>query len=93
MDFYSADRHSFGRVAVCTPHTSVGDPVANAESVLRLARASHDDNAALARFPELRVPGYSIEDIVMQDALLDAVEDAVLDVVVASAELMPVSVV
>jgi NAD+ synthase (glutamine-hydrolysing) len=29
--------------------------------------------------------GYSIEDIVMHDALLDAVEDAVLDVVVAPA--------
>jgi len=37
--------------------------------------------------------GYSIEDILLQDALLDAVEDAVLDVVVAPAELMPVFVV
>jgi NAD+ synthase (glutamine-hydrolysing) len=37
--------------------------------------------------------GSSIEDIVMHDALLDAVEDAVLDVVVAPAELMPVFVV
>jgi hypothetical protein len=35
--------------------------------------------------PELRLSGYSIEDIVMHDALLDAVEDAVLDVVVAPA--------
>ena len=44
-------------------------------------------------FPELTLSGYSIEDILLQDALLDAVEDAVLDVVVASAELMPVLVV
>jgi NAD+ synthase (glutamine-hydrolysing) len=58
--------------------------------VLRVARACHDDSAALAIFPELTLSGYSIEDILLQDALLDTVEDALLDVVVASAELMPV---
>jgi len=67
--------------------------VANAESVLAVARACHDDNVARELYPELRLSGYSIEDIVMHDALLDAVEDAVLDVVVAPAELMPVFVV
>ena len=36
---------------------------------------------------------YSIEDILLQDALLDAVEDALLDIVVASADLLPVLVV
>ena len=61
--------------------------------MLRIARACHDDNVALAVFPELTLSGYSIEDILMQDALLDAVEEAVLDVVVASAELMPVLVI
>ena len=93
MDFYSAYRHGFVRVAACTQHTTIGDPAANAESVLRLARACHDDSVALAVFPELTLSGYSIEDILMQDALLDAVEDALLDVVVASAELLPVLVV
>ncbi|MFV9635822.1 NAD(+) synthase [Mycobacterium neumannii] len=93
MDFYSAYRHGFVRVAACTHHTTLADPRANAESVLRMARACHDDNVALAVFPELTLSGYSIEDIVMQDALLDAVEDAVLDIVVASADLMPVLVI
>lgn len=93
MDFYSAYRQGFVRVAACTHHTTLADPVANAESVLRMARDCHDDSVALAVFPELTLSGYSIEDILMQDALLDAVEDAVLDVVVASAELMPVLVV
>jgi NAD+ synthase (glutamine-hydrolysing) len=92
MDFYSAYRQGFVRVAACTHHTSIADPVANAESVLRVARACHDDSVALAVFPELTLSGYSIEDILLQDALLDAVEDALLDVVVASAELMPVLV-
>ncbi len=93
MDFYSAYRQGFVRVAACTHKTALADPAANAESVLRIARACHDDSVALAVFPELTLSGYSIEDILMQDALLDAVEDAVLDVVVASAELMPVLVI
>jgi NAD+ synthase (glutamine-hydrolysing) len=90
MDFYSAYRQGFVRVAACTHHTTLADPVANAESVLRSARVCHDDSVALAVFPELTLSGYSIEDILLQDALLDTVEVALLDVVVASAELMPV---
>src|SRR5690242_20223553 len=93
MDFYSAYRHGFVRVAACTHHTSIADPLANAQAVVRVAKACHDDSVALAVFPELTLSGYSIEDILLQDALLDAVEDALLDVVVASAELMPVLVI
>ena len=37
--------------------------------------------------------GYSIEDILLQDVLLDAVEDALVGVVAASADLLPVLVV
>jgi NAD+ synthase (glutamine-hydrolysing) len=93
MDFYSAYHHGFVRVAACTHHTTIADPAANAESVLRLARDCHDDSVALAVFPELTLSGYSIEDILMQDALLDAVEEAVVEVIAASAVLMPVLVV
>ncbi|WP_328358276.1 NAD(+) synthase [Mycobacterium sp. NBC_00419] len=93
MDFYSVYRHGFARVAACTHHTVLADPAANAESVVRIARACHDDGVAVAVFPELTLSGYSIEDILLQDSLLDAVEDALLDVVAASADLLPVLVV
>ena len=93
MDFYSAYHQGFVRVAACTHRTAIADPAANAESVLRVATACHDESVALAVFPELTLSGYSIEDILLQDTLLDAVEDALLDVVAASAELMPVLVV
>src|SRR3954454_5309082 len=93
MDFYSAYHQGFVRVAACTHHTAIADPAANAESVLRVARDCHDDSVALAVFPELTLSGYSIEDILLQDTLLDAVEDALLDVGVASAELMRVLVI
>jgi NAD+ synthase (glutamine-hydrolysing) len=93
MDFYSAYRQGFVRVAACTHHTTLADPSANAESVLRLARECHDDAVALAVFPELTLSGYSIEDILLQDALLDAVEEALVEVVAASSVLLPVLVV
>jgi NAD+ synthase (glutamine-hydrolysing) len=93
MDFYSAYRHGFVRVAACTHRTVLADPAANAESVLRIARTCHDDSVAVAVFPELTLSGYSIEDILLQDSLLDAVEDALMDVVAASADLFPVLVV
>ena len=93
MDFFSAYRHGFARIAACTHRTVLADPAANAESVLRIARSCHDDGVAVAVFPELTLSGYSIEDILLQDSLLDAVESALADLVVASAELLPVLVV
>jgi NAD+ synthase (glutamine-hydrolysing) len=93
MDFYNVYNQGFARVAACTHHAAIGDPAANAASVLRLARQCHDDGVALAIFPELTLSGYSIEDILLQDVLLDAVEDAVSDIVAASTELLPVLVV
>ena len=93
MDFYSAYRHGFARVAACTHRTVLADPAANAASVLRIARACHEDGVAVAVFPELTLSGYSIEDILLQDSLLDAVESALSDIVAASVDLLPVLVV
>jgi len=93
MDFYSAYRQGFVRVAACTHHTALAEPAANAESVLALARECHGDNVALAIFPELTLSGYSIEDILMQDTLLDSVQDALGEVVASSVDLLPVLVV
>ena len=93
MDFYSAYRHGFVRVAACTHRTVLAEPAANAESVLRIARDCHDEGVAVAVFPELTLSGYSLEDILMQDSLLDAVEAAVAQVVAGSVDLLPVLVV
>jgi NAD+ synthase (glutamine-hydrolysing) len=92
-DFRSAYRHGFARVAACALRTSIGDPQANAESVLRLARACDADGVAVAVFPELTLSGYSIEDLLLQAPLLDAVEGALAGLVAASADLRPMLVV
>jgi NAD+ synthase (glutamine-hydrolysing) len=73
--------------------TAVGDPPANSRAVLEIARECHEERAAVAVFPELALTGYSLDDILMQDALLDAVENELQRITQASAELMPVLVI
>ncbi len=89
MTFRSLYRHGFARVAACSTPSAIADPASNAQTILRAARRSHDQGAALAVFPELALSAYAIEDLLLQDALLDAVETAAADVITASAELMP----
>lgn len=93
MDFYSAYQQGFVRVAACTQPVAIGDPATNAETVLSVARDCDADSVAVAVFPELTLSGYSIEDILLQDALLEAVHGALLEVVAGSSSLMPMLVV
>ena len=93
MDEHSSYRHGFLRVAACTLTTVVADPPANAAAVVAAARARHDEGVGLAVFPELTLTGYSCEDILLQDTLLDAAAAALDEVVAASTELRPLLVV
>ena len=93
MDFYSAYAHGFARVAACTIPVAIADPAANARSVLEQARACHEDGVAVAVFPELSLSGYAIDDLLLQDTLLSAVEAAIAEIAAGSADLLPVIVV
>ncbi|MFF3849843.1 NAD(+) synthase [Streptomyces sp. NPDC002328] len=92
-NFGSIYQHGFARIAACTGHAAIAEPEANAEAVLRQARRCAEDGVAVALFPELGLCGYSIEDLLLQDALLDEVEEALRTVVAGSADLLPVLVV
>jgi NAD+ synthase (glutamine-hydrolysing) len=92
-DFRSPYRHGFVRVAAATLRTVIGDPAANAASVLATARECADEGVGLVVYPELTLTGYSIEDILLQDTLLDASEAALAEIVAGSADLLPVLVV
>jgi NAD+ synthase (glutamine-hydrolysing) len=85
--FESLYTHGFARVAVCTPQVRIASPASNAERTLQLAEDAANEHAVLAVFPELGLSGYSIEDLVQQDTVLDAVEDAVGRILVASRSL------
>ena len=75
MDFRSIHEHGFARVAACTGRIVIGDPLANAEALLQQAARCGADGVDLAVFPELSLSGYSVEDLLLQDALLDAVDE------------------
>jgi NAD+ synthase (glutamine-hydrolysing) len=92
MDFFSVYRHGFARVAACTIRSALADPAANAASILRVARDCDARGAAVAAFPELALSAYSIEDLLLQDALLDGVERAAAEVIEASRDLLPLLV-
>ncbi len=89
LPFESVYRHGFARVAAGTIPVAIADPARNAEAVIDAARALSDEAVAVAVFPELCLTGYAIDDLVMQDAVLDAVQAAIATVVDASRELRP----
>ncbi|CAI9393589.1 NAD(+) synthase [Microbacterium sp. T2.11-28] len=93
LPFESAYRHGYARVAACTIPVAIADPVANADAVLAAAQECHDDAVAVAVFPELCLTGYAIDDLVLQDAVLDAVLAAVDRIVAASTGLRPLLVI
>ncbi len=90
LPFESVYRHGFARVAACTIPVAVADPASNAAAVLESARACDAEGVSVAVFPELCLTGYAIDDLVMQDPLLDAVDSALVRLVAASADLLPV---
>jgi NAD+ synthase (glutamine-hydrolysing) len=87
MDFYNLYSHGFARVAACTGPIALVQPQANAEAALAQAREAAAAGAALAVFPELNLTGYSIEDLLLQDTVLSAVEDALAWLVPQTADL------
>jgi len=93
LPFESAYRHGYARIAACTIPVALADPVANAQAVLETARECHDEAVAVAIFPELCLSGYSVEDLMMQDALLDGVVAAIERLVEASVDLLPMIIV
>ena len=93
LPFESLYRHGFARVAACTIPVAIADPARNADAVLAAAREAHEAGAAVALFPELCLTGYAIDDLVMQDAVLDAVLAALAGLAAASADLRPLLVV
>lgn len=92
-DFFSLYSHEFVRVACCVPRTKVADTAYNLAETLKLAAQGDKARAAVMVFPELGLSSYSIDDLLLQDALLDEVEASIAEVVAASRKLFPVLIV
>jgi NAD+ synthase (glutamine-hydrolysing) len=88
--FEAIHRHGFVRVAAATPVASVGDVGLNVRATLDLARQADERGVDLVVFPELNISSYAIDDLHLQEALLDAVEDGIAELARATAKLAPV---
>ena len=75
-DFFNLYRHQFVRVAVATPIVRIGDPQHNLEGTVALIEQAARDKTMLVVFPELGLTAYSCDDLFHQEALIDAAEDA-----------------
>ncbi|PPD03387.1 MAG: NAD(+) synthase [Methylocystis sp.] len=91
--FYCLHTHGFIRVAVATPTVRVADPAFNVARAIELARQADQHGASLVLFPELGISSYAIDDLLQQEALLNAVDAALVDLVEASQAIHPLIVV
>ena len=81
--FDSIYSHGIIRAAVCLPSLRVADPDFNLERTLALARQASKAGVAVALFPELGLSAFTNDDLLHQDALLDATKAAVARLVKA----------
>ena len=86
-------RHGFVRLGVCVPRLRPADPAYNTDQMLELAAEGDAARAAVLLFPELGVSAYAIDDLLLQETLLDAVQTQLARLVEASADMAAVLVV
>src|SRR6202163_215567 len=92
-EFFSPYRHQFVRIAACVPQVTIAEPAKNAYEALQLVAEGNKAGVALMVFPELCLSAYAIDDLLFQDAVLDAVGAQVDRLIAASKKLSPVFVV
>lgn len=70
-------RFQYYKVAACTPHVSIGDPCANARSILETLQKLPED-IQCAVFPELSLSGYTCQDLFYEKILLDSCKEQLI---------------
>lgn len=91
--FFDMHEHGFVRVATATPRCRPADVAYNTAGILAEAHKAHEAGVDLVVFPELTLSSYAIDDLLLQHALIERVEQALAEVVAASADLTPVLVI
>jgi NAD+ synthase (glutamine-hydrolysing) len=88
--FEAIHRHGFVRVAAATPIASAGDVKFNLQAALDLARQADERGVDLVVYPELNISSYAVDDLHLQEAFLDAVEDGLANFARQTEALGPV---
>jgi NAD+ synthase (glutamine-hydrolysing) len=90
LPFESIHRHGFVRVAAASPCASAGDVAFNVDQTIALAREADGRGVDLAVFPELNISSYAVDDLHLQDAFLDAVEEGIARLCAETSEVRTV---
>jgi NAD+ synthase (glutamine-hydrolysing) len=88
--FAAIHRHGFVRTAAATPLASSGDIGFNVDQAVALAREADKRGVDLVVFPELNISSYAVDDLHLQEAFLDRVEQGISELCEATAKLAPV---
>jgi NAD+ synthase (glutamine-hydrolysing) len=91
--FEAIHRHGFVRVSAASPTGSSGDVTFNVDQAVALAEEAHGKGCDLVVYPELNISSYAVDDLFLQEAFLDAVEDGIARFREATAKLAPVLVI
>ncbi len=78
------------RVALCQLNVTVGDFAGNVGRILDALNRAEESGADLAVFPELVIPGYPPEDLLVEPAFIESAERALDEVVRATKECVAV---
>ncbi len=85
--FEAIHRHGFVRVAAASPTGSSGDVAFNTDQAIALAKEADGEGCDLLVYPELNLSSYAVDDLFLQEAFLDAVEDGIARFREATAKL------
>ena len=83
--FYSLYSHGLLRIGAAPIRIGLADPAANARQVIDTLAKADEAGVGLAVFPELCLSGYTIDDLLQQQTVLEGVLDAIEQVRAASA--------
>lgn len=80
-------KDGFIKVAAGVPEIALGDCSENANRIIAMTRDMHSQGVKVAVFTELGVTGYTLEDLFLQQALLDASANALQTIIDATAQM------
>ncbi len=91
--FFDMHTHGFVRVATSTPKCRTADVSYNTQGIIEQAEMAHQQHVDLLLYPEMCLSSYALDDLHIQAALLDAVEDGIEVIRAKSEALTPVLVI
>ena len=77
MTFSSPYAHGFARVAAITIPSHPGQPDRNVPEIAAAVRKAARQGVCIAVFPEMSISGYTLDDLVFSERLLDSVEKGI----------------